>query len=367
MLRTMRYGRFSNKLFGFIESAAIAAALNRTLLTPAMDRCQGTKMADMYDLPRLSAFAPALEYADTHPNTSLATPAFCGSATPSDPAPFTSVLSRLWGDEDRWEEGPFTMFGVAWNGTWVPRGQGEIPLGTPFRSGDNTDVQGSRIFQDYYSGEVRNLMGYTMVAPELVAYMALQHRHRCIAINSLFVNTNWAVIPQYFLGVMSHLYPAPGVNGHVLAFVAKHGLDAAPFIGLHMRLTDMAEHGGQPGYSRSCVKDRDNNTMVRIVEEHIAKWRLQGAVPPPKVAIASDDFNSGCAQTLLAHLGPDRAVKVDSGGIYDPTSCIEAVFDQDILARSSYFLGHAQSTYSTVIHWLRTVREGHAISTTVML
>jgi hypothetical protein len=122
----------------------------------------------------------------------------------------------------------------------------------------------------------------------------------------------------------------------------QHAASVKPYVGVHLRLTDIA--GANDQTPSSC---RLNLTQVM---EHVKA--LQSQTNAQRVLLATDDITSTCARTLLETFD---ALNVESG-VWVPNACQEAVFVQEVLARSAGFIGHGGSTFSIAVEEIRRLR-----------
>jgi hypothetical protein len=142
-----------------------------------------------------------------------------------------------------------------------------------------------------------------------------------------------------------HVRPSSAIDDVVQSFARQNGIFDTmgvirPFVGIHLRLTDIGGQGSEQG----C---KINMTEVIGHAERLGK-ELNSSI----FALATDSKDSTCAKSIISRFSP---VMVFSNAWAD-SSCQEAVFVQEVLAKSTAFIGHKGSTFSIAIESMRQHR-----------
>jgi len=191
------------------------------------------------------------------------------------------------------------------------------------------------------------------------------NRHRCIVIGKNFLAINWARLPKQFEEVHRELRPSLLIREDVGDFLQRNGLIAStlshdsilPFLAVHLRMGDFLEIESYRGFGFFCNKNPD----LIIVSVRNVLNRLSNAIP---IVLATDDYQSICA-IRLRNVFP--VIILDGASRFYSKSCQGAIFDQEVLGASSYFIGDKMSTFSQSIHQIRTIRHQHNVDTTTFV
>lgn len=145
----------------------------------------------------------------------------------------------------------------------------------------------------------------------------------------------------YRVHVERMLLPTNAIRDASDDFLKRNELFSRPFAAMHLRLTDI-------GAIKS-AKGLDCSVDVRAFVDKIKSY---GDMP---VALATDNEKSNCTRVVIESL-PVTLVK---SGIWDPSSCMEAAFVQEVMGHASAFVGVRKSTFSMEIESIRTARHRH--------
>jgi hypothetical protein len=81
--------------------------------------------------------------------------------------------------------------------------------------------------------------------------------------------------------------------------------------------------------------------------------------------LATDDYGSACA-AAVRRVFPG-AIMLRDASRFSALSCRAALVDQEVLARSAFFIGDSRSSFSQAVHQIRTLRHMRNASTTLWL
>ena len=109
--------------------------------------------------------------------------------------------------------------------------------------------------------------------------------------------------------------------------------------------------------------------LVDAIFEALRSWgvadaRAAAANQSLRAAVATDDWHSPCTAAVLRAF--PGAVHVASD-VWHPDSCREAAFVHDVMAASTWFIGHARSTFSLAIATIRAVQHGRPVTSTTYI
>ena len=186
--------------------------------------------------------------------------------------------------------------------------------------------------------------------------------YACIVLTKHFRAVDWAACGRPDIGITIHatLIPHPAIAREAHSFLARSGLLAMEFVGVHLRLTDMADISSS--FGRTC--NRNSESLLQHVYA-----ALSGGPPgrPRKaVLLGTDDYEASCASSLQRAFA-GKIITLARATQFPRGSCEEALFEQEVLGHAAFFIGDALSTYSLSISNIRQHRMGHAVETSILL
>ena len=304
------YGRYSNMRIAFVDHATLAHYTNRTLLFAPFQNCEDgeTGLDDLLDtsgwagIVRLrEAPSPAQLNLTCAPDAStmLVHADWDGFRNFNSPSWLVGALPAGSKPGDVWQHG---------NVSWVLRGMCRI---------------------------------YDEAIPITGACVSV---HNIWRLESRYHDRTHAVLQQ-------RLRPARAVEAEVRRFLVAHKLLAhrpnstlgseppLPFVGAHLRLTDI---GGSRGRTGPC--------RVNLTAFSAEVRRAMRQLGTATVLLGTDDLQAECATAFIAEFQP----VVVASGVWRPSSCREAAFSHEVLALSSGFVG--STTNSTFFETIEAIR-----------
>jgi len=306
------YGRYSNMRVSFVDHATLAHYTNRTLLFAPFQNCEAGETLD--DLLDTSGWAGLVRLRE------MPLPAQLNLTCAPDAS--TMFVHADWEGFRRYD-----------SPTWLV---GALPAGS--KPGD--------VWQ--HSNVSWVLRGMCRIYDEAIPVTST-----CVSVHNI-----WKLENRYYdrthAVLQRRLRPAHAVEAEVRRFLLAHRLLAqrpnssigseppVPFVGAHLRLTDLGGSSGRTGPCR--VNLTEFSRQVRT-----AMRQLDTAT----VLLATDDLEAACATTFIAEFKP----VIVASGVWRSSSCREAVFSQEVLALSAGFVGsNVNSTFSETIEAIRCHR-----------
>ena len=359
ILQSPDYGRYSNNKMTFSEAAGIAAFTGRTLIAPPYRQCEsGQTPSKLYNLGAMAAGSARWPGVQVVEDSNINLPALCGDSVmyvwynsiTRDLVPNPGLAKELEWRGIKW---PVKM------SSFLPLDESTVPEGVKqYVKTDNPGIESLAEVEPYASHFPahyvrRDLKSF--LTDNLFPYKVKALPQRCVVVQTLYLNVNWAVIPGMFQRVAANTWPSPTLETQVAAWFHANGVPQHKAVGIHMRLTDLAT--GLPfGFAHNCEKDPA--FVVDALKQLTAS--ISGADKLP-LLVASDQFSSNCASAVLKAFPNHK--KVESGGALH--GCDETAFIQEVLGRTAGFVGNSLSSFTVSIHWARTARYGHPTNTSV--
>jgi hypothetical protein len=79
------------------------------------------------------------------------------------------------------------------------------------------------------------------------------------------------------------------------------------------------------------------------------------------IVLASDEYQNNCVIHLRSKFS---IIELDEASRFNSRFCQGALFDQEVLGASTFFIGDKLSTFSQAIHQIRTLRNLYDVETT---
>jgi len=342
---SLSFGRLSNLKMSLAEVIGLSLALNRTAIIPSFDICDPKVSVDQ--LFSVSDFSRASIIS----TSSLDLEQVCGEDV------VMVLVSNNVGNEVHSIKNEVLV--------------SNITLQEPYLFGDDlslnhifTTYPYDRFFLPKVTEQWANLYMKDRLLPDKLATLNM---YRCIFIGTNFLSLNWARLPAEFEEVHKELLPILSIRSDALNFLRRYGLSdtttdclstsTLPFIAIHLRMGDFLSSESHQSFGIEC----NNNPDLLVFHVKKVMLRFQRT---PTIVMATDDYHSTCAlhiQDVLSVINLDRV------SLYKTSSCQGALFDQEVLGASSFFIGDKKSTFSQAIHQIRTLRYKHDIETTIWL
>jgi hypothetical protein len=318
------YGGYSNMRRSLLNSMAFAAYLNRTLVYSPFANCLNDEIPEMlFDLSPLRV-QPIV--ANLKPMCNPQRPTLTSS----------SMIVR------KFCPGPYVCLR-----------EGSPPEGGPASLKHSNYSHPEAYFTGGFLWRPRHPRGDAWTLAEL-ASISSGETTRCVGLQEGFYfrldPADGREFWPYYERAHRSLLPSKRIRKAADAFLKKHGLASRPFAAIHLRLTDLGGRAGLNGLD--CTAD---------VHGIVDKTKSYGQGMP--VLLATDDLTSRCARVVVEGLQP---IIVESG-VWDPRSCSEAAFVQEVMGHASAFVGVSNSTFSGAIEGIRLYRynrrtRGHLFS-----
>lgn len=351
----LNYGRLSNLKISITEIIGLSIALNRTAVLPRLESCiQPTEdlgwssVTEFDQLFDISAFSRASIVSSSGFDLNR----ICGHDS------VIIHVSKLVGDPKPTIKNELSI------------SLDDITLVKPFPFGDDKsfgDISMSYPYNTYFLPQVTETwVTRHMVDRLLPDKLTTLNDHRCIVLGRNFLALNWARLPKEFEEVHEELVPNPSIRADILDFLIKKGLILPPyasmayataFIAIHLRMGDFLTINSFRGFGFDC----NNNPELLI--SHVREI-LNSFPERTPIVLATDDYQSKCATTLRSKF---TVILLDEASRFHSKSCQGALFDQEVLGVSSFFLGDKMSTFSQTIHQIRTLRYLRTVDSTIWL
>lgn len=364
------FGRISNAKLSLVELVGLSLLLNRTLVVPKLEECGADGVEAGFDTlfdptgwSRASVIsAGSFDFARVCGDSAV----FVGSGSfPGHPMP-----SNIDGVSIQ-AHNPADLL--------LPRIK---VLSGPESSGGAVNAEP---FVTYFSkglqNDVRNYMKEPLLPDKL-----LSRNEKCVVLGRNFLSVNWARMPSQFKEANNGLLPHASIRADVDAWMMRNALaptsfagpssssasaataavslpggrGAAPgqFLGIHLRMKDFLSDAGHRSFGARC---NDNpNLLVDAV-----KGIMDKNPSIKSIVLASDDYGEPCAVKLRKSF--ENVVLLRDASVFKSTSCKAALFDQEILGSSAWFMGDCKSSFSQAIHQIRSLRKGADPKTTTWL
>ena len=365
ILRTIAYGQYSNQKLSFLDGLGLAAFVGRTLVAPRLKSCSGNVSAPLYDVDAATAGAGALRY---HPATTDLR-RMCGpTGILVALRPVEKVLAVPRADWRRSSRTTLVHAGITW--TVMNLAEAVPDAGVPadlaaFARKEDVDLDVVEPYASYYPRPVASECARLLTDPALPWRLRTLSDVPCVMFDHLFCDVQWAVMGSggaAFVSTVKAVQTVAPIEAAVDAWFRKRGIPQHVAVGVHLRGGDMRNRAGFP---RDC--NGDPRVGVDALRALVAAAGPAAAERP--LLIATDDATSPCAAAVLAAfprhvlVEPPESSIAGIGGLGGP--CVSNAFMQEVLARTSAFMGTGASTWSTSVHWLRVARYGHAPSTSI--
>jgi len=352
----LSYGRLSNLKISITEIIGLSLLLNRTAVLPKLESC--IKKSEENELIGKAEFdqlfdASAFSHASVVSSSGLDLNRACGRDAVS-----IVVSNDIEGEVVRKTVDNEKSISLD-----------SFNLSEPFLFGNDRsrEIEFTSYPYDLYflpQFTFQWLMTYNkdrLLPDKLVAL----NSHRCIILGKNFLALNWARLPKQFEEVNKELRPSLAIQEDVGDFLQRNGLIAKnrlhysilPFVAIHLRMGDFLEIEAFRGFGFDCNK---NPEMIIFTVKNVLS-RLNNSIP---IILATDDYQSACA-VHLQQVFP--VIILDGASRFHSKSCQGAIFDQEVLGASSFFIGDKMSTFSQSIHQIRTLRNLHNIDTTMFV
>ena len=339
----------------FSEAAGIAAFTGRTLIAPQYKTCEsGQGMSKMYNLGAMAAGSAKWPGVTVVEDGAIDLPSLCGDSTLF--VWYNSITRDL-------VPNPGGSTTQEWRGvTWPVKEVINIPLDMAtvpeaVKSYARADIDSLADAEPYASHFPAHYIRRDLKAfltDHYFPYRMKALAQRCVVIQTLYLNVNWALIPGMFQRVAANTWPSPTLETQVASWFNRNGVPQHKAVGVHLRLTDLAS--GLPfGFAHNC--EANPAFVVESLRGLVASSPGADALP---LLIASDNFGSPCAAAVTSAFPNHK--RVESGHLH---GCEETAFIQEVLARTSGFVGNSLSSFTVSIHWARTARYGKATNTSL--
>ena len=352
VVRSIRFGRFSNNVIALQEAMALAASSGRILVVPSFDRCLPDEPLEaIFDaIPGLIVLGAS--------NTSLT--ALCGDPGAA-PLPYLPLRDEVAGARN------LTWLGVAWRVVdpadlypVVPARDVFSPADAKFASVKN--ASSADVYARYFApGVAMHGLPELLVDHFLHVRLALSPEP-CVLIGNPFLSLNWAVLPspvESLAVVTRALRPSRRILAAAASWLAGNNAswhDVGASLGIHLRGKDI-------GNFDSLCRSRPQSFVddLRAFAARQAPFVINGgAGRPSTILVASDDARSPCLPLVAAAfpgarilgLGGEGPAGLRRGG------CGEAWLIQSVMGRTAAFVGNGYSTFSGLCHQLRMFLPG---------
>ena len=352
ILREPDYGRYSNNRMQFAEALGVALFSDRTLIVKNYRQCD-VGHSRLYNLGLMGEkTVPIIEDDGGMDLVSL-----CGN---------TGVY--LWYDsitKDYIDEPPLGKHVEEWRGiSWETMSNPDVPIDDssipkevkPYAATSKEDVAMLADIEPYRSAFPRSYVLRDLPSFMVDSYYPYRVKDKlkdvkCVMVQVLYLNINWAMMPGVLPRVAGAFLPSPVLEAQVQEWFVANNVKQHEHIGLHIRLKDLAT-GLSFGFAHDCT--RNATFVIEAIEQ------LQSSLSIPRdrsLIIASDDFESPCTKSILSTF-PNH-VRAESGKL---GGCMETSFVQEVLMRTSGFIGNSLSTFTIAVHWGRIYRYGHPLA-----
>jgi GDP-fucose protein O-fucosyltransferase len=324
----------SNQRFGLLDAIALAIVSQRMLVIPSHSRYCKSSLSEIYDFERLQPLVTVIE-----------DQAFNYSSCHSE-GQYLVYESRLQSLEGALCSSPGvgegqTMSGIRWHTTStknLPKQSAEYSMVDLFTKAPYDQ------FPPYFQSH--DLKEF--ITDPLFPISIQQVNYSCTMIQGLYLSFNWAEAPALLSTIQGSLMPSKSISSVVDQFLSNHSLTPHSYVGVHIR-------SFQSNFVRTCIENRDQ--IVAVVKELIASTGSSNATL--LYGIDHQDASKACIQTLSSLF--ETSIEVSSG-VFDPESCNEAAFVQEVLAMSSAFMGNEISTFSITVNQIRIARYKYPMS-----
>jgi hypothetical protein len=349
----LSFGRISNLKISIAEVIGLSIALNRTAIFPKLETCIDENRSGSYmDFNQLfdsSAFSRAsvISYSGIDLNH------LCGQ----------EAVSIIVSD-------PLGKIKLTVRNEMSIKLQ-DIMLSEPFLFGDDVSIDSIFTlypYDKYFLPRITESWAkFYMNDRMLPDKLATLNKHKCMVLGKNFLSLNWARLPEEFEEVHRELLPISSIRADVFELLLNNELarpfhptraiSVVPFIGIHLRMGDFLSLDSHRGFGYECNR---NPEMIVVKVREISN-QLRMRIP---IVLATDDYQSNCAMILQSEF---PVIALDKVSRFNSQSCQGALFDQEVLGESSFFIGDKMSTFSQSIHQIRTIRNSHAADTTLWL
>jgi len=352
----LNYGRLSNLKISIAEVIGLSIALNRTAVLPKLDSCilssEDLGWSGVTEFDQLFD-ASSFSRASIVSSSGFDLNRVCGQDT------VTIIVSDHFVKPKSIIRGEKTI------------NLADIELTEPLFFGQDVplrEVFSSYPYDNYFLQKVTELWASKYMTDRLLPdKLATLDKYKCIVLGRNFLSLNWARLPKEFEEVHRELVASPAIRADVVDFLSKKNLIrhfsplsssyVVPYIAIHLRMGDFLTLDSHRGFGFDC----NNHPEMLITHVRDILQRFSENAP---ILLATDDYNSNCATYLRKEL---TVISLDEASRFYSKSCQGALFDQEVLGASSFFIGDKKSTFSLSIHQIRTLRYLHDLSTTIWL
>jgi hypothetical protein len=322
---TNSFGRYSNMRIALLRSASIASYLNRTLVFAPFANClDDESVQDLFDMSHIDAVPTA---ANLKP-----------MCRPAETTPAFMLMRRKCprgiylcpeGTEKATTATPKELLDAE-NFYWL------LPHARYFYE------HGAMLWRPRYANNdqwsLESVVRSSQWDPTAIP--------RCVGVQETFYfgmhPTSIQQYQQQFNMMQRMVLPSKRISKAVDNFLRAHRVHSRPFAGMHLRLTDIGGKTTANGLDCSA----DVYAFIVTIKSFAPLY------PNMPTLLATDNETSSCTQVIVNKLSP---IFVKSG-IWKASSCMEAAFVQEVLARASAFVGVSNSTFSRAIEGIREHR-----------
>lgn len=351
----LNYGRLSNLKISITEVIGLSLALNMTAILPNLESCikptEDLGWSGIIEIDQLfdtSAFSRASVVS----SSGLDLNRVCGQDT-------VAITVSNFGIPKPTVKGEVSI------------NLADIKLSEPFFFGRNVpfgDIFSTYPYNDYFLHEVTEFWASNHMIDQLLPdKLATMSNHRCIVLGRNFMSLNWARLPTEFEEVQRELIPNPYIRADVFDFLSKLQLyrpfsplsssTVVPFIAIHLRMGDFLTLDSHRGFGFDCNNNPD--LLISRVRDILTHYPER-----TPIVLATDDYRSKCASNFLTKFS---VIVLEEASRFYSKSCQGALFDQEVLGASIFFIGDKMSTFSQTIHQIRTLRYLHPVDSTIWL
>jgi hypothetical protein len=334
ILQGIECAGLSNQRFGLLDAIALAVISQRSLVIPSHSRYCGSSLFEIYDFDRLQPLVTVVE--DRSFNYSL-----CDSE-----GQYLVYESRLQSLEGALCSSPGIGEGQTFSDiVWHLTSTKKLPKhSTDYSMVDLFTKSPYDQFPPYFQAhDLREFM-----TDPFFPVSIQQVNFSCIMIQGLYLSFNWVEAPSLLSTIQASLLPSKSISSAVDRFFANHSIISHSYVGVHIR-------SFQSNFVRTCLENRDQ--IFAVVNELITST---GSTNDTLLyGIDHMDASKACIQTLSPLF--ERSIEISSGA-FNPESCNEAAFVQEVLAMSTAFMGNEISTFSITVNQMRIARYDYPMS-----
>ena len=352
----INYGRVSNAKNSLFELLGLARALGRRAIVPKLDACGAdgvdSSFDSLFDTSMLSSEALSLGSFDFEGQ--------CGRNSK------TAIFVSIGGYPQF--EGPPVGNTINFGGLTIPTVQArELAVNQTTSTLEKAAMDlalNDPLYANYFAPGVKKQLPEFLIEPLLINKLA-ERSETCLVLGRTYLGINWPLIPRIFEDLSRDVVPHSLVRKSVSEFLNRKGLVHCQFISIHLRMGDFLTNSDFNSFGAECNKNPSLLLeAIRLLLGLIRTEELCDSVHPLLV-LSTDDYQSLCAQQLLRDF--PHVIILQGESVFSPESCRKSLFDQEVLAHSTYFVADKKSTFSQAVHQIRSLRLGRNVSTTIWL